>query len=329
MATLITFLLIALVFSFLCSVLEAVVLSIPPTYVAAQKGKFGRELEQLKRDIDRPLAAILTLNTFAHTIGAAGVGAAAQDLWGREYLTAASAVVTVVILIGSEIIPKTLGAVYWRRLVRPVAWLTTWLTWILYPVVWGCQQITRLFRAGYQRSILSRSDLSQAAQLGFRDGLVRRHERDIIANLMTHENLRTADIMIPKEKVVACDEKTPVSQINRRSPTWHVSRIPVYAEDPSRVTGYVLKDEALGEQLAGRRKLTLAQLKRPIPAVKTSAGVAELYRHMIEASEHIAIVVDETGNAVGLVTMEDVIETLIGEDITDETDASRQATSDD
>lgn len=324
MLTLIFFLLIALGFSFLCSVLEAVVLSITPTFIGIQRGVFGRQLAGLKRDIDRPLAAILTLNTFAHTIGAAGVGAAAQDLWGREYLTVVSSVVTIIILFGSEIIPKTLGAIYWQRLARPTVWLVRWLTWVLLPIVWLCQLITRLLRRDYQRSILSRADVSQVAQFGYRDGLVREHERDIIANLMAQEGRCTADIMTPRDKLVALDENTPLSHIGPRSPAWHVSRIPVFAGDAARVTGYVLKDEVLVEQLAGRRGLALAALRRPILRVSANSSLSELYERLIDDSEHIAIVVGKQGEIVGVVTMEDLIESLLGEEIIDESDVARE-----
>ena len=327
MHTLILFLLIALAVSFLCSILEAVVLSVTPSFIAAQSGPFGARLEAIKRDIDRPLAAILTLNTFAHTVGAAGVGAAAQQLWGQESLTGVSAAVTVLILIGSEVIPKTLGAVHWQRFARPVVWVTSWITVILWPAVWACQLITRLLRRGYRSSVLSsRADLSRVMQLGYRDGLVRAHERDIVANLMNQENVVTADIMTPLAELIACDETLTLGRIGPRSPAWHVSRIPVYVGDPEQVTGYVLKDEVLVEQIAGRRNRRLAELRRPIPRARLSTTLAQLYHLLIEESEHIAIVLDDRGVTAGVVTMEDLIEALLGEDIVDESDLARGAT---
>jgi CBS domain containing-hemolysin-like protein len=323
LVTLIFYLLIALGVSFLCSLLEAVVLSITPAYIAAQRGTYGKRLEVMKRDIDRPLAAILTLNTFAHTLGAAGVGAAAQDLWGRESLTIVSSVVTIIILIGSEIIPKTLGAVYWQSLGRPVVWITRWLTWILLPAVWGCQLITRPFRRAGRHSVLSRADVSQVVQLGFRDGLVLEHERDIIANLMTLENLRTVDIMTPREKLVALDENAPLSRIGPSSPAWHISRIPLLSDNGTGVTSYVLKDEVLVEQLAGRRNQTLSSLRRPILKVAASSTLEELYESLIADSEHIAVVIGAQGDLAGVVTMEDLIEALLGQMIVDESDVAR------
>lgn len=326
MPNLVFFLLIALLFSFLCSVLEAVLLSITPTFIASQPTPFSDRLTALKHDIDRPLAAILTLNTFAHTIGAAGVGAAAQDMWGRESLTAVSVVVTLILLIGSEIIPKTLGAVHWRRLAPLVERVLSLLTWGLYPVVVVCQLFTRMFRKDHEKSVLSREVVSHVAQRGYRDGLLREHERDIIDNLMKQENVHTADIMTPRGEMVSCEEKTRIVEIGPRHPAWHVSRIPVYMGDPERVTGYVLKDELLVEQLRGGRDRTLSELRRRIHRVKASAELEDLYHQLIEASEHIALVVDDDDHVVGIVTMEDVIETLLGEEIVDESDVARGAT---
>lgn len=320
---LIIFLLVALVFSFICSVLEAVILSITPSFIAAQQGAFGRSLEALKRDIDRPLSAILTLNTFAHTIGAAGVGAAAQRIWGDDALTIVSAVATILILIGSEIIPKTIGAVYWRQLARPVVFVTRWLTWILLPIVWVCQFITRLLRRGEKASVLSRTDLSRVARLGYRDGLVRDHEQRIIANLMDKDALHASKVMTPLERLVAMEANQPSNAVNSRSPAWHVSRIPLYVDSVDAITGYVLKDEVLAALLARRGHEPLKTLQRAIVCVGADEPLVDLYRRLVNAHEHIAIVQDGTSKTIGIVTMEDVIEELLGQEIVDESDRER------
>ena len=319
---LILFMTVALVFSFICSVLEAVVLSITPSFIAAQQGSFGRALEALKRDIDRPLSAILTLNTFAHTIGAAGVGAAAQQIWGEAALTVVSAVATILILIGSEIIPKTIGAVYWRQLARPVVFVSRWLTILLLPIVWVCQGITRLLRRGEKASVLSRTDLSRVANLGYRDGLVREHEQRIIANLMDKDALHAKAVMTPLDRLVALESAQPLSAVNSSSPAWHVSRIPLYVDHLDKITGYVLKDEVLAA-LLGRQQSTLHDLQRPIIRVGAEERLVDLYRRLVNAHEHIAIVQDDAGKTVGLVTMEDVIEELLGQEIVDESDRER------
>lgn len=321
---LIGFLMVALVFSFLCSVLEAVVLSITPSFIASQRGRFARSLEQLKRDIDRPLAAILTLNTFAHTIGAAGVGAAAQDIWGEESLTVVSAVATVLILLGSEIVPKTIGAVYWRRLAHPVVFVTRWLTWLLWPVVWVCQGITRLLRRGEEASVLSRADLSRVANLGYRDGLLRDHERRIIGNLMATGHRHAREVMTPRDALVMLRAERALSDIRPGTPGWHVSRIPIYTDgDRDRVTSYVLKDEVLAELLAGHGQRRLAELGRPIVSIDGAASLVDLYQRLVEVHEHIAVVRDADRRVIGVVSMEDLIEELLGQEIIDESDRAR------
>lgn len=313
---------IALVFSFVCSVLEAVLLSITPTFIAAQSGDFAERLRSMKQDIDRPLAAILTLNTFAHTIGAAGVGAAAQEIWGEGSLAVVSGVVTFFILIGSEIIPKTIGAVYWQRLAEVVVRVTRILTVALLPIVVICQQITRLLRHGEGGSILSRQDLSQIAQFGYRDGLVHEHEKEIIANLMQKESLETAAVMTGKDRLVELDAELPLSVVNPQSPAWHISRIPIFESERNQVIGYVLKDEVLVQQLAGHGSKALRELRRPIISVDASQPLIALHKRLVQAHEHIAVVKRE-GETVGVVTMEDVLEELLGHEIVDESDRAR------
>lgn len=320
--SLVFFFSIALVFSFVCSVLEAVLLSVTPGFIASRTGPGAERLRRMKQDIDRPLAAILTLNTFAHTIGAAGVGAAAQNIWGEGSLAVVSGVVTFFILIGSEIIPKTIGAVYWRRLVTPVVRVTGALTIALLPLVVICQQITKLLRHGEKGSVLSRNDVSQIAQFGYRDGLVHEHEKEIIANLMQKESMQTSEVMTPKERLVALDADQPMSAVTPRSPAWHISRIPIFEGGTDRVIGYVLKDEVLVEQLSGRSTRKLRELRHPIVAVDAAEPLITLHKKLVQSHEHIAIV-REDGRTVGVVTMEDVLEELLGHEIVDESDRAR------
>jgi len=313
---------IALVFSFICSVLEAVLLSVTPGFIAAQTGPGAEQLKNMKQDIDRPLAAILTLNTFAHTIGAAGVGAAAQEIWGEGSLAVVSGVVTFFILIGSEIIPKTIGAVYWRRLVSIVVKVTRFLTIALWPIVVVCQQLTRLLRHGETGSVLSRQDVSMIAQSGYREGLVHEHEKEIIANLMQKESLKTSSVMTPGDRLVALEADRQLDAVTPRSPAWHISRIPIYEENHDQVIGYVLKDEVLVEQLSGRATRRLRELRRPIVSVEAEEPLITLHKKLVKAHEHIAIV-QRDGETVGVVTMEDVLEELLGHEIVDESDRAR------
>lgn len=325
MVMLIVYLLIALGVSFLCSILEAVLLSISPGFVATESGKgtrFGRRLKQAKEDIDRPLAAILTLNTFAHTIGAAGVGAQAQHLWGEKYLTVVSVVVTILILIASEIIPKTIGAVAWRRLARPSIAMVTVLVVLLAPFVWLSQLITTGLRRGADTggSVLSRSDIRVLAEEGYRDGILRRSEKQIIDNLMALSQVNVSEIMVPADAIIGLDANDDVGALHADSPAWNVSRLPVFST--GRIVGYVVKDEILATRLAENTRRPLVELIRPIVVVAPSTPLPDLYARLIEASQHIAAVVDDE-KAVGLVTMEDLIEFLLGLEIVDESDAQR------
>ncbi|MHC5068217.1 MAG: CNNM domain-containing protein, partial [Planctomycetota bacterium] len=231
MLWLLIYLAIAIGVSFLCSILEAVLLSITPTYIASRKGRLGHQLRELKGDIDRPLAAILTLNTFAHTIGAAGVGAQAQALWGEASLTVVSAVVTILILIASEIIPKTIGAVYWQRLTPTAVAVIRALILLLLPLVAVCQALTRLLRHGDRRPLLSRADIASVAETGYRDGILRRNEQAIIANLMSHQSATVSAIMTPRERIIAKPLDCPLHAMSPDDAAWFVSRIVVYPSD--------------------------------------------------------------------------------------------------
>ena len=311
MTLLLVYLLIALGFSFLCSILEAVVLSITPAYVAAESGRntaFGHRLSSLKQDIDRPLAAILTLNTFAHTIGAAGVCAQAQRLWGEESLSVVSAVVTVLI--------------YWKRLARPSIAITRLLTLLLLPFVWVSQLLTRLLRRGHTGSVLSRADIRNVVDVGYRDGILRRNEKAIISNLMGFQAITVTDIMTPRPVIVALEESTAIGSLGPGRVAWFVSRIPIYVGDLDHVTGYVLKDEILSAQVRGDRTAPISTLRRPLLRVRQNLPMPELYSALAEASEHIALVEDAAGATVGLVTLEDLIETMLGLEILDEADAN-------
>jgi len=320
--SLLGFLTIAIAISFLCSVLEAVLLSITPAFIATQEGKKGKRLHNLKKEVDRPLSAILTLNTFAHTIGAAGVGATAQNIWGEASLSIVSAIVTILILLFSEIVPKTIGAVYWKRLATPSAIVCIWLTWALYPIVILSRMITGFFKNEDNRSILSRLDVTSMIQFGYRDGLIRQYEKEIISNLMETDHLLTKTIMTPVEKVVSLDENSLTSCIHPKSGAWHVSRIPLFATDSNDITGYILKDEILAAQIGGDKTSKVSKFKRSILKISSHTPLSELYEKLVSADEHIAAVVDND-RFLGIVTMEDVIEEILGQEIVDESDRAR------
>ena len=324
MTLLILYLFIAIFFSFLCSILEAVLLSITPSYIGAKKKEglsYAADLERLKEDIDRPLAAILTLNTFAHTIGAAGVGAQAQAIWGDEYLSIISAVLTILILIFSEIIPKTLGATFWRQLARSSTAVVKVLVVILYPFVWISQIITKVIKGkNYQPGKVTRADFSAMAEISSQEGALHEGEYRYIRNILKFRQVKVKDIMTPRNVMLAFPEDMSLEKVANELSERSFSRIPVYRETHDDITGMVLKDEILKKLADDEHHLKLNDLRRDILRVEENQSVTELFQKLTESKEYVAVALEEYGGTAGLVTMEDVIETLLGMEIMDEMD---------
>ncbi|MDD9892534.1 MAG: hemolysin family protein [Gammaproteobacteria bacterium] len=325
---LIAFFLVSVVFSFLCSMWEAALLSITPAYaeIKNQEGSaMGRHLAQFKANIDRPLAAILTLNTIAHTVGAIGVGAQASLIWGdaNPLITGllVPVIVTLAILLLSEIIPKTLGATYWKELAGFTVSSLRLVIFLLAPLVWVCQQLTGLLKRNTEGSIFSRSDFMALAEIGAREGVIEEHESDMIANLMRFESVCAEDIMTPRTVVIAAPQNLPIDQFVSSKEPPRFSRLPTYQNDSKDdITGYVLKDDLLAAMLDERGNQPINSLRREIMIVGEDFPLPELFNRLVERKEHIALVVDEFGGMAGIVTMEDVIETLLGREIIDESD---------
>lgn len=324
---LIFFGLIALSVSFMCSVFEAVLLSVSPSYVAALEGetlprrrRTGMLLKRLKEDVDRPLAAILTLNTIAHTAGAAGVGAQAQKLYGNEAVTAASVVMTLLILVFSEIIPKTLGAVYWRGLTPVVARSLRVLILLLLPFVWLAQMVTRLFSRSKDATEVSREELGALAELGHREGVIEEKENRMVQNLLRLKLLSARDVMTPRTVAVMLHDRTTVREVMSRDLEANFSRIPVYGENRDDVSGYVLRSELLLAAAHDRFSDPVSEFVRPLARVQTRLPLPAVLEVLLQHREHMALVVDEFGGTAGIVTMEDVVETMLGTEILDETD---------
>ncbi len=324
MTLLIVYLFIAIFFSFLCSILEAVLLSITPSYVGAKKKEglpYAVDLERLKNDIDRPLAAILTLNTFAHTIGAAGVGAQAQAIWGDEYLSIVSAILTIIILIFSEIIPKTLGATFWRQLARASTAIVKVLVVVLFPFVWISQIITKIIKGkNHQPGKVTRADFSAMAEISSKEGALQEGEYRYIRNILQFQKMKVQDIMTPRNVMTAFPEDLPLEEVDRQLTEKSFSRIPVYQGTVDNVTGLVLKDEVLKKLADDEHHLALRDLRRDVLRVQEIQSLTELFRAFNESKEHLAIALEEHGGTAGVVTMEDVIETLLGMEIVDEMD---------
>jgi CBS domain containing-hemolysin-like protein len=315
---------IALMFSFLCSILEASLLSTSPIFInikIKEGKKYALTLRNLKKNIDFPLSAILTLNTFAHTIGAAGVGSQVQKIWGDEYLTIASVLLTLIILIASEIIPKTVGAVYWKSLgAFTVISLKIMIYSPLYPFIILTNFITRQLKRKQPVGTFSRSEFQAITDSVIEEGIMNAEESQLLKNLMKFNRIIVKSIMTPRVVVLAEEENTPIRKFYDSREEIPFSRIPVYSKDIDQFTGFVLKDELMEKILEGQGDEPMRSIVRPIHVVVENMPIIRLFYKLIDLRAHIAVVVDEYGMVAGIVTMEDVFETLIGLEIVDEMD---------
>lgn len=322
MTLLITYVLFALTFSFLCSIAEAVILSVTPAYVALLKNQerpAGAILSTIKDNINQALAAILTLNTIAHTIGAAGAGAQAAIVFGNNYLGLASAVLTLLILIFSEIIPKTLGANYWRQLAPATAYGLRALIWSLYPFVKLSDYITGGMGHGGLTGF-SRQEFAAMADLSAEEGSLGRRESQVLKNLLDLRNTPVHDAMTPRTVVFSLPDRTTVEEFFHRHEQKPFSRIPIYHEDHDHVTGFVLRSDLLLAQARGNHQQPLENYRREMPSIPEGVTLARAFNSMQAERSHMALVVDEYGDLQGLLTLEDVMETLLGLEIVDESD---------
>ena len=333
---------ISIFFSFLCSILEAVLLSVTPTFINIKKkaGKsYALTLEALKKDVDKPLIAILTLNTVAHTVGAILVGVQAKVAYAERYgqetveilgvaftedlmVGVVSTVMTILILVASEIIPKTIGATYWKQLANISSRILNGMVWILRitGLLWILQLFTRLIGKGKHQSVLSREDFTAMADVAHEEGVFEESESKVIKNLLQFEEILVKDIMTPRAVMLIAPEDQTVEEFFRNNPKLRFSRIPVYRERVDTISGFVLKDNVLEALINENGDKPLADLRRELLMTKRDTPIPQLFDTLIRKREHIALVVDEYGSVAGLVTMEDIIETLLGLEIMDESD---------
>lgn len=322
MILLIAYISIALGVSFLCSIMEAVLLSITPGFVSAtleQRPLLGKKLKALKDDVERPLAAILSLNTIAHTVGAAGAGAQAAAVFGDAFVGIISAVLTLLILVLSEIIPKTLGAVYWRGFSGPVVRLLGPTILLMWPLVKISSALTRLIAPSKTKQI-NRDEFLALADLGLREGVVSLDDSIMFKNLFRFGELEATDIMTPRPVVFSLPESMTVGEAMAQYPEMVFSRIPIYATSREEVTGFVLKQEIYLEAARDNHEIAIKELKRPMPMVPAETSLKRLLDHFLSTRDHIALVLDEYGGMRGIVTLEDLLETLLGKEIVDEVD---------
>lgn len=314
----------ALSLSFLCSVLEAVLLSTPMSYISMrenQGSKTATLMKRYKNNVDRPVGAILSLNTIAHTIGSAGVGAESIKIFGEQYFGLISAILTLLILVLSEIIPKTIGASYWRSLAMPSTRIIRVLILITYPLVLLSELITKVFTPRGNQASMSREEVSAMVDVGTTEGIFRESESKLIKSCIALSGVKARQIMTPSIVVESACQDLTVKDFQAKQ-SWSFSRIPVYAGDKDYITGYVLKDAVLKLLSEDQFHVKLSDLKRPILTFREEESVFQIWEKMLEKREHISVINDEYGGLRGLVTMEDIIETMTGVEIVDEDDVA-------
>ncbi len=323
MGLLLTYLLLALSISFICSVAEAVILSIPISFVETKEAegkKSAKLLKKYKNNIDPALSSILSLNTIAHTIGAAGVGAQAIILFGDASFGIVSAILTFLILVLSEILPKSIGTRYNRALALPTAKTIQVMMFITYPVVLLSKVITKLVSQGKRQQTVSREEVAVLTQIGLQEGVFAEHESKIISNLIKLKSIKANAIMTPRTVVVANSEEDTVADFLKRPDIVTHSRFPIFRGNIDNVTGYVLKLDVVEQMMKGNGNLPLSTIKRPIAICYEGTTIPMVFDILLGQKEQIAIVVDEYGGIEGVITLEDIIETIFGLEIVDEKD---------
>jgi CBS domain containing-hemolysin-like protein len=321
---LLLYVLVALLFSFMCSIAEATLLSITPSYIAGLKEtnpKKAAQLQRLKVDnIDQSLAAILTVNTIAHTLGAIGAGSKATAVFGDAWFGVFSAVMTLLILFLTEIVPKTLGAVYWRQLAGFSTLYVNVLIKSMYPLIVVSEKLTKLISGGKKLHDFSRDEFVAMAGIGKEQGMINDRESKIIRNLFLFKSVEASTVMTPRIVVSAVQKDLTVDEALGDPAKVHFSRLPIYGADLDSVVGFVLREDLLVAKGQGQGNRPLSDFRREIIAVIASTPLSRLMETLLEQRQHIALVVGEYGETKGLVTLEDVVETLLGIEILDEGD---------
>lgn len=323
MILLFAYLFLALVVSFLCSIMESVLLSTPQSFLIVKQengNKWASSFLKLKTNIDKPLSAILSLNTVAHTIGAAGVGAQAVKVFGEASFGIASAILTILILIITEIIPKTIGARYWRRFAKLSSSLIKITIFIAYPLVMISSVVTKVFSKSKNEQTINRDEIAALASIGTDEGVFSESEDKIIQNLLKLKSVRVGEIMTPRVVVAVANERLSLNEFLESKDYLNFSRIPVYSENDENITGYVIRQTVFEKLAEDKHNLRLKDIKREIIVAPNSIALFSMWEKLLNNKEHIALIVDEYGGLDGIVTMEDIIETLLGLEIVDEKD---------
>lgn len=323
MTLLIVFLLGTLLISFLCSLLESTLMSTPVSYITMMKEKGDKAAEVFmkhKLDIDRPIAAILSLNTIANTIGAAGVGRQATLLFGSAWFGAISALTTILILVFSEIVPKTLGTSYWKKFMGFSARTISALIFLMFPIVALIRLISKLMTKDGEETSVSRDEVTAMANIGTLEGVIEPEENKVIQNIMKLDNVLAYDAMTPRIVAVTAQENMTLKNFYKNENYLHYSRIPVYSDSPEYITGYILLSDALEGLADDKFDTRLVEMKRPISFFRDEDSLSTIWEDLLKKKEQIGLIIDEYGCFQGILTLEDIIETILGLEIIDEND---------
>ena len=323
MGLLLVYLFGALLISFLCSILESVLLSTPLSYITMREeegyAKASR-FKKYKQDSTRPIAAILSLNTIANTVGAAGVGHQVTEAFGSEWFGLVSALTTVLILIFAEIIPKTIGTSHWKHLMGFTTTTLDILIVLMFPIVIVVEWISKLFTPKDMEAVVSREEVSAMANVAEEEEVLDEDENTLIQNLIKMDEIKAYEAMTPRVVCAIAPESMTLKTFYKSDRFLHHSRIPVYAESDEYITGYILRTDALQLLADDKFDLRLGSIRRDIELFNEETPLGEIWDTMRAKNEQICCIIDEYGCFQGILSMEDIIETLLGSEIIDEYD---------
>ncbi len=322
MTLLIIYLLLTMGISFLCSLLESVLMSTPISFITMKEDEGDKNAAlfmKFKQDPDRPLTAILSLNTIANTLGASAVGHQATLLSGDHWFGIISALMTVLILIFSEIVPKSIGTSHWKDLL----WLSKvmqFLVYLLYPIVWLIDKIHDRISGEEPDTAISREEVSAMANIGEEEGVLDNSENKVIQNIIKLDDIKAYEVMTPRVVANIAQENMTLRQFYKQENLSHNSRIPVYADSPEFITGYIMRNDVLEYLAEDKFDARLRSIKRKIAAFHEETSVSDIWESLLKTKDQIALIIDDYGCFQGIITLEDIIETILGMEIIDEND---------
>ena len=322
MTLLIIYLLLTMGISFLCSLLESVLMSTPISFISMKEEEGDRNATlfmKFKQDPDRPLTAILSLNTIANTLGAAAVGHQATQLSGDHVFGIVSAAMTILILVFSEIVPKSIGTSHWKNLL----WLShvmQLLVYLLFPIVWLVDKLHDTISHEDPDTGISREEVSAMANIGEEEGVLDGSENKVIQNIIKLDDIKAYDVMTPRVVAAIASEQMTLRNFYKQEDLSHNSRIPVYSDSPEFITGYILRYDALENLADDKFDMRLKDIKRKIAAFHEETSVSDIWESLLKTKDQIACIIDDYGCFQGIITLEDIMETILGMEIIDEND---------